>query len=76
LTFKKFIGSIKEKNVSIMFKPSFQITQEITKYLMSIEGNKGIINTLLINARILASLRETAKLMTTHYSTAIEGNVM
>ena len=59
-----------------MFKPSFQITQEITKYLMSIEGNKGIINTLLINARILASLRETAKLMTTHYSTAIEGNVM
>lgn len=59
-----------------MFKPRFQITQEITKYLMSIQENKGIINTLPINARILASLRETAKLMTTHYSTAIEGNRM
>jgi Fic family protein len=76
LTFKKFISSIKEKDVSIMFKPRFQITQEITKYLMSIQENKGIINTLPINARILASLRETAKLMTTHYSTAIEGNRM
>jgi len=59
-----------------MFSPIYQITQEITKYLMSIEGNKEVIKTLPINARILASLRETAKLMTTHYSTAIEGNRM
>lgn len=59
-----------------MFNPIYQITQEITKYLMSIQENKGIINTLPINAKILASLRETAKLMTTHYSTAIEGNRM
>lgn len=43
---------------------------------MSIEGNKEAIKTLLVNAKILASLRETAKLMTTHYSTAIEGNRM
>ena len=57
-----------------MFLPKYQITQEITKYLMSIEGNKEAIKTLPINARILVSLRETAKLMTTHYSTAIEGN--
>lgn len=59
-----------------MFNPKYQITQEITKYLMSIEGNKEAIKTLPINAKILASLRETAKLMTTHYSTAIEGNRM
>ena len=59
-----------------MFNPKYQITPEITKYLMSIEGNKEVIKTLPINARILASLRETAKLMTTHYSTAIEGNRM
>ena len=59
-----------------MFAPKYQITQEITKYLMSIEGNKEAIKTLPVNAKILASLRETAKLMTTHYSTAIEGNRM
>jgi Fic family protein len=59
-----------------MFTPKYQITQEITKYLMSIEGNKEAIKTLPVNAKILASLRETAKLMTTHYSTAIEGNRM
>lgn len=59
-----------------MFSPIYQITQAITKYLMSIEGNKEVIKTLPINARILASLRETAKLTTTHYSTAIEGNRM
>jgi Fic family protein len=59
-----------------MFSPVYQITQEITKYLMSIEGNKEAIKTLPVNTKILASLRETAKLMTTHYSTAIEGNRM
>lgn len=59
-----------------MFSPVYQITQEITKHLMSIEGNKEAIKTLPVNAKILASLRETAKLMTTHYSTAIEGNRM
>ena len=63
-------------NEFCMFSPVYQITQEITKYLMSIEGNKEAIKTLPVNARILASLRETAKVMTTHYSTAIEGNRM
>ncbi len=51
-----------------MFTPKYQITQEITKYLMSIAGNKEAIKTLPVNAKILASLRETAKLMTTHHS--------
>lgn len=59
-----------------MFKPKYQINSVISKSLMAIEANKEVINTLPINPRILVSLKETAKLMTTHYSTAIEGNML
>lgn len=78
MTSTKFARIIISKrcNKFCMFTPKYQITPEITKYLMSIEGNKEAIKTLPVNAKILASLRETAKLMTTHYSTAIEGNRM
>lgn len=56
------------------FAPKFQITATISKSLMTIEANKEVVNSLPITPKILASLRESAKLITTHYSTMIEGN--
>ncbi len=56
------------------FTPKFQITAAISKSLMTIEANKEVVNSLPITPKILASLRESAKLHTTHYSTMIEGN--
>ncbi len=58
----------------IKFKPHYVITSVIAHYLMRIEAVKENITHLLINPTILASLRETARLYTTHYSTMIEGN--
>ncbi len=56
------------------FKPVFQITPIIAEYLMKIEAAKEKVFFLPVNPTVLASLRETAKLFTTHYSTMIEGN--
>jgi Fic family protein len=42
--------------------------------LMRIEAVKQAIGTLPITTRVLANLRETARLFSTHYSTMIEGN--
>lgn len=41
---------------------------------MQIEAVKQAIQTLPITPRVLANLRETARLFSTHYSTMIEGN--
>lgn len=41
---------------------------------MRIEAAKEKVDLLPVNPTVLASLRETAKLYTTHYSTMIEGN--
>lgn len=57
-----------------MFSPSFRITPAITKSLMAIEADRQAVAELPIDVAMLASLRETAKLMSTHYSTQIEGN--
>jgi len=56
------------------FKPLYSITPTIAKYLMQIEAAKEQVHFLPLNPSVLASLRETAKLYTTHYSTMIEGN--
>ena len=56
------------------FTPKFQITATISKSLMIVEANKEVVNSLPITPKILALLRESAKLITTHYSTMIEGN--
>lgn len=56
------------------FKPAYTINAAIAKHLMSIEAAKEKVAMLPINPTVLASLRETAKLYTTHYSTMIEGN--
>ena len=56
------------------FKPMYNITPGIAKSLMRIEAAKEKVALLPVNPTVLASLRETAKLYTTHYSTMIEGN--
>ena len=56
------------------FKPIYSITSTIAKNLMRIEAAKEKVALLPMNSTVLASLRETAKLYTTHYSTMIEGN--
>ena len=56
------------------FKPIYSITPGIAKSLMIIEAAKEKVALLPVNPTVLASLRETAKLYTTHYSTMIEGN--
>lgn len=56
------------------FKPVYTINSAIAKYLMRIEAAKEKVGLLPVNPTVLASLRETAKLYTTHYSTLIEGN--
>jgi len=52
----------------------YNITPGIAKSLMRIEAAKEKVTLLPVNPTVLASLRETAKLYTTHYSTMIEGN--
>jgi Fic family protein len=59
---------------SEMFKPNFRITARITSALMQIEACRQAIDDLPIDATVLRQLRETAALMTTHFSTQIEGN--
>lgn len=56
------------------FNPTFTITPAAARGLMRIEAVKQAIQTLPITPRVLANLRETARLFSTHYSTMIEGN--
>lgn len=54
--------------------PKFTITPKIANYLMRIEAAKQAVQDLPITPSVLRSLRETARLFSTHYSTMIEGN--
>jgi hypothetical protein len=56
------------------FNPIFTITPALAQHLMRIEAIKEAIHSLPITPRVLANLRETARLYSTHYSTMIEGN--
>ena len=58
------------------FAPVFTITPAIAQGLMRIEGVRQVMEELPITPRVLASLRETARLFSTHYSTMIEGNLL
>jgi len=58
----------------IKFKPNYVISSKIMNCLMLIEGAKQKILHLPLTPTVLTSLRETARLYTTHYSTMIEGN--
>ena len=58
----------------IKFNPLFTITPKIANCLIRLEAAKEKAAFLPISPNMLASLRETARLYTTHYSTMIEGN--
>ncbi|MEK6733651.1 MAG: Fic family protein [Pseudomonadota bacterium] len=60
----------------IKFEPNYSITPKIAKNLMRIEAAKEKILNLPLTPTVLSSLRETARLYTTHYSTMIEGNAL
>jgi Fic family protein len=57
-----------------MFEPRFRITAKIAKSLMAIEADRQVVANLPLTAPMLDSLRRTARLLSTHYSTQIEGN--
>ena len=50
------------------FNPVYIITSKIAKNLMRIEAFEERVSSIPVNPGVLASLRETAKLYTTHYS--------
>ncbi len=57
-----------------MFKPTFQMTSAMAAALTSIEADRRAVADLPIDVTVLTSLRATARLLSTHYSTQIEGN--
>lgn len=59
-----------------MFKPKFTLTPAITKALMDIEAHRQVITHLPLTVAMLDALRRTARLLSTHYSTQIEGNTL
>ncbi len=58
----------------IKFNPHYSITPKILRDLLRIEAAKEKSAHLPLTPTVLSSLRETARLYTTHYSTMIEGN--
>lgn len=58
----------------IKFTPVYRITPKIARSLIQIEAARQKALHLPLTPMVLSSLRETAKLYTTHYSTMIEGN--
>lgn len=57
-----------------MFEPVFELTPQIAKALMRIEAVRQAIRDLPLHPQMLASLRQSARLRSTHFSTQIEGN--
>ncbi|MBI3508570.1 MAG: Fic family protein [Chlamydiia bacterium] len=58
----------------INFEPKYSITPQILSHLLQIERTRERITLLPLTPSVLLSLRETARLYSTHYSTMIEGN--
>lgn len=56
------------------FRPVFTISPKVVKALMRIEACREAVDKLPLSATILDSLRSSARLLSTHYSTQIEGN--
>lgn len=56
--------------------PNYRITPRLTNYLLEIERHKEAFHVLPVTATLITSLRETARLLSTHYSTQIEGNML
>lgn len=58
------------------FTPTYLITTRIANCLMRIEAARQAMVHLPIAPSVLAGLRESARLFSTHYSTRIEGNLL
>ena len=56
------------------FEPKFEITGEAAQSLMRITQAKLAVENLPVTPLLLRSLRQSARLLATHYSTQIEGN--
>ncbi|QMU64725.1 MAG: cell filamentation protein Fic [Flavobacteriaceae bacterium] len=56
------------------FTPNYTITLSIAQNLVAIEEGKKQFESTPINTTLLSSLRKSARLVATHYSTQIEGN--
>jgi len=56
------------------FAPNYSISSKAMNCLIRMEATKQKILHLPLTPTVLSSLRETARLYTTHYSTMIEGN--
>ena len=65
---------LKARESGSSFAPVYSITPAIATALMRIEAVRQAIETLPITPGVLTSLRQTARLFSTHYSTMIEGN--
>src|SRR5580700_9397555 len=57
-----------------MFQPIYSLTAKVAKALMAIEADRQVVALLPLTAPMLDSLRRTARLLSTHFSTQIEGN--
>ena len=57
-----------------MFEPHYRINGAIAKALMAIEADRQVVVGLPLSVPMLDSLRRTARLLSTHFSTQIEGN--
>ena len=58
------------------FQPVYSITPGIVQDLLRIERLKTELSNLEVTPVLLESLRKSARLVSTHYSTAIEGNLL
>ena len=63
-----------EEKKSLLFNPRWKLTPKIMSCLLKIELVKEKVISLPLTPTVLSSLRESARLYTTHYSTMIEGN--
>lgn len=57
-----------------MFKPNYAITPRLSKLLMAIDSQRGAMDDIPLTSGAVTALRASARLVSTHYSTKIEGN--
>ena len=58
----------------ITFHPNYQITQSILEKLYKIDQIKEQVKDMPLTPRVLAGLKETSRIVTTHYPAVIEGD--
>lgn len=57
-----------------MFQPTYTITPELAKLLMAIDSQREAMADIPLTSGAVTALRASARLVSTHYSTKIEGN--